>query len=171
MFLWQMKAFSLVYLRKTHHILCLPVCSGTSEGELLPKITHMSSLFSLWNRSIQSTFCFLIRNVSHHTGNNTGSRAEQCESKWDKWAMLYKHVQRELMYSCTMMHAVSRGLLSEVGNSLQPLTTHPFVLCLREWEQHTCSQAATSTLALLHPCVCGCMKHSVWEEVGGEASI
>lgn len=44
--------------------------------------------------------------------------------------------------------------------------THPFVLCLREREQRTCSRAATSTLAVLHPCLCGCMKYSVWEEVG-----
>ncbi len=63
-----------------------------------------------------------------------------------KKGLLYKHVWCELVYTCKIT-----------------LTAHPFSAW--EWEQRTCRQAATSTSALLHPCLCGCMKYSVWEKV------
>lgn len=72
----------------------------------------------------------------------------------------------KVVYPAKMWDTESWGILLEVGGGLQPLTGHPFVLWLRVWEQRTCSQAAISTLALLHPCIRGCMKYSVWEEVG-----
>lgn len=55
------------------------------------------------------------------------------------------------------------------GGKFTPATHNSYICSLSERVravQCTCCQAATSTLAVLHPCLCGCMKYSAWEEVG-----
>lgn len=81
--------------------------------------------------------------------------------------LMYYYVQCELMYLCNRIILQWGAVVG--GGKFTPATHNSSICSLPERVravQYTCCQAATSTLAVLHPCLCGCMKYSAWEEVG-----
>lgn len=73
------------------------------------------------------------------------------------------HVQC-LLCTRAMLHILTGAVVG--GGKFTTATHNPTICSLPESESIARAvKQATATLALLHPCPCGCMKYSVWEAV------